>query len=330
MKYYAGIDLGGTKIYSIVIDQSGKILGRNKVKTESSDSFINIIERIKECYYGTLKNSNISEEKIETIGMAVPSAVNVDEGILIYAPNLGLEWKNIELSKIMFEKFRKPFFMDNDVNMGIFGEYSWGAVKNYKHIYGLFIGTGIGGGYIKNGEIVRGVNYTAGEIGHMIVKIGGPRCNCGRKGCLEAIAGKIGIVKYINKLIEKKGEKTMLEEIAPNWKKSVGSSALSKCFQKNDRVVVKALTRAAKTIGIAIANLINCIGIEAIVLGGGIIEELGEVLMPIIKEYMVEYSIANGANGIPLLKTSLGDDAVALGVAWYASLPENSKYLYKG
>ena len=330
MKYYAGIDLGGTKIYSLIIDENGNILGRNKIKTEGADSFENVIERIKECYYGVLKNSNINEDQIEAIGMAVPSSVNVDKGILIYAPNLGSGWRNIELSKIMFEKLRKPFFMDNDVNMGVFAEYSLGAVKNYHHIYGLFIGTGIGGGYIKDGEIIRGVNYTAGEIGHMIVKIGGPRCNCGRKGCLEAIASKIGIVNYIIKLVEKKGEKTILPEFAPNWRKSVGASALNKCFQRNDRVVVKALTRAAKTIGIAIANLINSIGVETIVLGGGVIEELGDVLIPIIKEYMVEYSIADGAKGIQLLKASLRDDAVALGAASFTSIPENSKYLYKG
>ncbi len=330
MKYYAGIDLGGTKIYSLIIDENHRILGRNKIKTEGADSFDNVIERIKECYYGALQNANINENEIEAIGMAVPSSVNVDKGILIYAPNLGSGWRNIELSKIMFEKLRKPFFMDNDVNMGVFAEYYLGSLKNYNHVYGLFIGTGIGGGYIKNGEIIRGVNYTAGEIGHMIVKIGGPKCNCGRKGCLEAIAGKVGIVNYINKLVEKKGEKTILNEFAPNWKKSVGSSALSKCFNKNDRVVVKALTRAAKAIGIAIANLINCIGVEAFVLGGGVIEELGDVLLPIIKEYMVEYSIADGAKGIPLLKATLGDDAVALGAALFITIPENSKYLYKG
>ncbi|HPP05153.1 MAG TPA: ROK family protein [Spirochaetota bacterium] len=330
MKYYAGIDLGGTKIYSIIIDENGKILGREKIKTEGSDSFDNVIDRVKECYYGAIKNSNINEKEIEAIGMAVPSSVNVDKGILIYAPNLGSGWRNIELSKIMFEKLRRPFFMDNDVNMGVFGEYCLGAGKNYNHIYGLFVGTGIGGGYIKNGEIIRGVNYTAGEIGHMVVKIGGPKCNCGRKGCLEAISGKVGIINYIIKLVEKKGEKTILGEIAPNWKKGVGSSALSKCFMKNDRVVVKALTRAAKTIGIAIANLINAIGIETIILGGGLIEELGDVLIPIIKEYMVEYSIADGAKGIPLLKAELGDDAVAMGAAWFTKQKENERYLYKG
>nr|HPO50984.1 ROK family protein [Spirochaetota bacterium] len=183
---------------------------------------------------------------------------------------------------------------------------------------------------IFDGKIVRGMNYTAGEVGHMVVKIGGPRCNCGKSGCLEAIAGKVGIINYITKLVDKRSEKTLLSEVCPDWRKSVGSSALSKCFIKSDKVVVSALTRSAKALGIAAANIINLLGVEAILLGGGLIEELGDVLIPIIKDYMVEYSMANGAKGVEILKSSLGDDAVALGAAYHVKLPENAKYLYKG
>ncbi|OHD15301.1 MAG: hypothetical protein A2Y34_02690 [Spirochaetes bacterium GWC1_27_15] len=328
MKYYGGIDLGGTKIYSIVIDERGTILSREKVKTNQENGLEPVIDKIIECYKNAVKNASLQEKDIEAIGMAVPSAVDVNKGILLYAPNLG--WKNLELSKIMYEKLRKPFFIDNDVNMGVFGEYSLGVGRNYKHIYGMFVGTGIGGGYVVDGKIMRGVNHTAGEVGHMIVKLGGPQCNCGRRGCLEAIAGKVGIINYMKKLVDKKGEKTMLNEISPDWRRSVGSSALNKCFVKNDKVVVRALTRSATAIGIAAANLINLIGIEAIILGGGLIEEIGDLLIPIIKEYMVNYSIADGAKGIPLLKSILGDDAVALGAAWHCVLPENNKYLYTG
>jgi glucokinase len=327
MKYYAGIDLGGTKIYSIIIDETGKILSREKVKTTPDEGIEGVINRIVGVYKQSVINAGITENDISTVGMAVPSPVNVDSGILLHAPNLG--WKNIELSKIMFEKIKKPFFMDNDANMGVYGEASLGAGKDLKHIYGLFVGTGIGGGYFIDGKIVRGKNFTAGEIGHMIVKIGGPRCNCGQKGCLEAIAGKVGIIKYMIKQVDKKGEKTLLTEISPEWRKTVGSSALNKCFIKNDKVVVKALTKAAKTIGIACANIINSIGTEAIILGGGLIEELGDVLIPTIKEYMVSCSIADGAARIPLLQSTLGDDAIALGSAWFAGRPENEKYLYK-
>ena len=278
-----------------------------------------------ECYKIVIEKSGINESEIVSVGMAVPSSVDINKGILKYAPNLGL--KDIEIAKLMKEKINKPIFVDNDVNMGVFGEYTLGAGKGFNHIYGLFVGTGIGGGYIYNGNIIRGVNYTAGEIGHMIVKIGGPDCNCGRAGCLEAIAGKVGIINYIGKQVEKKNNKTLLTEISPNWKKSVGSSALKKCYDSGDKIVVKALTRAAKTIGIACANLINVVGIEAIILGGGVIEEMGDILMPIIIENTEKYCIADGSKGVKIVKASLGDDSVALGAAWFTSLPEKQHFL---
>ncbi|HNZ26491.1 MAG TPA: ROK family protein [Spirochaetota bacterium] len=325
MKYYSGIDLGGTKIYAIVIDETGKVLGRYKIKTEGENDADKLAVKIADCYLESLKLSGIAEKDITALGLAVPSSVNVDLGILKYAPNLGM--KNVEFLKILKRKINKPMFMDNDVNMGIFGEYSLGSARKYKHVYGLFVGTGIGGGYILDGKVIRGVSYTAGEIGHMIVKIGGPMCNCGKSGCLEAIAGKVGIINYIKKQVEKKGKKTALSDISPDWRKTVGSSALRKCYEMEDEVVVKAINKAAKTIGIACANLVDVVGVEAIVLGGGLIEEMGEVFTPMVEENMKSYSIADGANGVALIKAELGDDAVALGAAWFTSLEENKNYL---
>ncbi len=328
MHYFAGIDLGGTKIYTIIIDESGKILSRIKVKIAGNINLNFIVDSIVKTYKDAIAEAKIDEKDIKAIGMAVPSAVNIETQTLVHAPNLG--WKNVPLSKIVYEKLNKPVFMDNDANMGTYGEYALGVAKGLKHIYGIFVGTGIGGGYIINDEIIRGDNFTTGEIGHTIVKMDGPKCNCGRKGCLEAIASKVGIVKYIRKRVEKKNEKTILDQISPNWSKSVGSSSLYKALAKGDRVVTKALNRSGKAIGIASANIVNLIGVEGIILGGGVIEELGDFLVPIIRKNLMEYSMANGADKIKLLISTLGDDAVALGVAWFVSLEKNKSYLYNG
>jgi glucokinase len=325
MNYYAGIDLGGTKIYSVILDESGKILAREKVKTGSTDNQNDVIQRISDCYRKALKTSGIADDQIKAIGMAVPSPVNVDRGILIHAPNLG--WKNIPLASIMHRETGKPFFIDNDVNLGVYGEYSFNKNIKGENIYGMFVGTGIGGGYIRNGQIIRGKNHTAGEIGHMIVKTGGPHCNCGRNGCLEAIAGKLGIIANIRKKVDKEGKTTLLSTISPEWRKNIGSSALKKCWDAGDLPVMKAIRKSAVTIGIAAANLINAVGIDTLILGGGVIEELGDVMIPLIRQSMTEYSIGNGAEGIEVVQSHLGDDAVALGAGWFASRPENRRYL---
>lgn len=325
MKYYGGIDLGGTKVYSIIIDEKGNILSRSKKKIAHLDNFDEILDTIVSCYNESLEASQIESDKIEAVGMAVPSSVDIQKGILKHAPNLG--WKDIEIAKLMHEKLNKPVFIDNDVNMGTFGEYHFTNAKNYKHIYGIFMGTGVGGAYMIDGNIIRGKNYTAGEIGHMIVSIDGPHCNCGNKGCLEAIAGKVGMIEYLKRKVEK-GEFTLLDEISPNWRTSVGSSALKKAYLKNDKLVKKAIKKTAKAIGIACANLVNTIGVEAIILGGGVVEEMGSLFIERIQKHLHKNAIADGDNGVELIQSVLGDDAVALGAAWFVSLPEKSDLLY--
>jgi glucokinase len=325
MNYYAGIDLGGTKIYSVIIDEKGTILGRAKVKTKHKLGFDSVIERIVKCYRAALENSSVKDTNVAAIGMGVPSAVNIEKGIMLFAPNL--DWKNVPLAQIINEKLGKPVFIENDVNIGTFGEYINGVAGKYRFIYGIFMGTGVGGGYIVDGNIIRGPNFTAGEIGHMKIKMGGSRCGCGSRGCLESIAGKVGIIKYMKKLVDKEKEKTLMQKLNPDWRNGIGSSDIKTCLEKNDKVVEKALVRSAHAVGLAISNLINAIGIEAVILGGGVIEEIGDELVPIIKQYMIENCIAGGAKGIELILSTLGDDAVAYGAARFVSLPEKKQLL---
>lgn len=326
MEYYAGIDVGGTKIYGVIIDKKGTILSRAKVKTGGKGSFEKIFEKIKECINKACTKAEITPEELNTMGMAVPSPVDIEKGLLLHAPNLG--WQNIEIARILYNEYKKPVFIDNDVNMGVFGEYSFGIAHKFNHIYGMFVGTGIGGGYISNGTIFRGKNNTAGEVGHMIIKMKGPECNCGNRGCLEAIGGKVGIIKYIAKHVDNGGQ-TKLDELAPNWRKTIGSSKLKACYEMGDEIVVKAVHRSARAVGIAAANLVNAIGIEAIILGGGVIEELGDVMIPQVEGAMHECSIGGGAKGVEVIKSHLGDDAVALGAGWFAALEENKDLLLR-
>jgi len=326
MPYFGGIDVGGSKIYSIIIDEKANILSRAKLKTNTDKGLEGIVNKIKLCFNTALESSGLNIKNIETIGIAVPSAVDIEKGVLLHAPNLNLH--NIRLSKILYNEFGKPIFIGNDVNMGTFAENSFGSCKKYKNIYGIFMGTGIGGCYIQNGDIIRGPNYTAGEIGHMIIKMDGPRCGCGRKGCLEAISGKVGIINYIKAKEDKTGVQSILNKLKPDWKEGVGSTILRKAYKNNDKLTVKAIKKAAKGIGIAIANLINLIGIEAVVMGGGVYEELQDIIYPIIKKNMEKYAISSGAKGVKLLSSKLGDDAVALGAALFVSMEKNKHLLH--
>ncbi len=325
MKYYGGIDLGGTKAYSIIIDENNRILARSKVKIKAKN-IDSVVNKIHSCFSESVDESGIKPDKIETVGVAVPSPVNIEKGLMLYAPNLGL--KNIKLGSILSKSLKKPVLIDNDVNMGTYGEYSILKDKNFTSVYGVFTGTGIGGGYIVNGEIMRGRNFTAGEIGHMIVQIDGPKCNCGNNGCLEAIASKTGIIKNIMKLQYETGKISMINEVYPDWQKGVNSSSLKKCYKANDAIVVKSIKLASRAIGIALANVVNLIGVDAVILGGGLYESLYKEMTPIIREFMLQCSISNGARDVRLIKSALEDDAVSFGAAKYASLPRNKSFLF--
>ncbi len=329
MAYYVGIDVGGTKIYAVMIDGEGKIVSRAKIKIGNDTSFDVVFPKILDCYRNVGSQVEIDEDQIAAVGVSVPSSVDRVYRVIKHAPNLG--WINLKFFDVFQQGFGKPFFVGNDVNMGTFGEYHFGAGKGkgYKSLYGIFIGTGIGGGYIVQGEIIRGMTYTAGEIGHTILKMNGPRCSCGGRGCFEAFAGKSGMITYMKRLVDKRREKTLLDKLAPHWRITVGSSALRKAFQKKDRVVVKAVKRSAHATGVAIGNIISTTGVDAIILGGGIIEEMGDVLMPLIKKSMLKYTFGDGADGVALLESLLGDDAVALGAAWFVRLPEKQDMLFR-
>lgn len=327
MQYYAGIDVGGTKVYAVVIDEDGRVLGRAKIKIGEEKEFEQVLQKILACYQDACKKANVDEAQIPAIGLAVPSSIDRVHRVIKHAPNLG--WINLKFSDRFNEVFGKPFFIDNDVNMGTFGEYHLGVAKGYTSVYGMFVGTGLGGGYIFEGQIVRGVTYTAGEIGHTIIKMGGPRCNCGNRGCLEAIAPKVGMIKYMKKQVDKRGKTTVLDEIAPNWRNTLGSSALRKAFNQRDEVVYKALKRSAEAIGVAAGNVISTAGIDAIVLGGGVIEELSDFFLPAIKKSMLKHTFAEAAKDVALLEAKLGDDAVALGAAWFVHLPEKQDMLFR-
>lgn len=327
MQYYAGIDVGGTKVYSVIIDEKGKIHARAKLKVGGDKDFDSVFKKIIKCYKKALDSTEIDDSEVKAVGVAVPSAVDVKKGVVKYATNLG--WGDVRIDEMLRDSFKKDVFVDNDVNMGVFGEYSFGEAKKFESIYGLFIGTGIGGGYIHKGEIIRGKSSIAGEVGHMIVELDGPPCNCGNRGCIEALASKLGIIHYMKKLVDKKGKKTILDELAPKWRDGVGSSALRKAYEKKDKVVMKAIDRAAEIVGIACGNLVNIMGVDAIILGGGVIEEMPEHFIPTINKRMVECSMAGGGSTTKVLESKLGDDAVALGAAWFTRLPEKADYLFK-
>jgi glucokinase len=178
---------------------------------------------------------------------------------------------------------------------------------------GIFIGTGIGGGIILNGELFGGVGHTAGEIGHMVLEMDGPKCGCGNKGCFEALASRTAMFRRIKTAI-KEGQKTLLTEMLEDVDK-LRSGDLRKAVRRGDKLAERVVEEAAQYIGVAVANLVNVLNPEVVVLGGGVMEALADEMLSLIVETAHDYAMSGAMNGVEIMASSLGDYAGITGGA---------------
>ena len=169
-----GVDMGGTKILSAVIDAEGNILSTAKLPTKADAGTSVVIDRITDSIQKAIAKSGVNEASIEAVGIGSPGPLDPETGVVIFAPNLG--WRDVPLKAELEARIGIPTFVDNDVNVGTLGEHVFGAGQGVQNVVGIFVGTGIGGGIILQGELFHGASKTAGEIGHIVVKAGGPKC----------------------------------------------------------------------------------------------------------------------------------------------------------
>jgi glucokinase len=225
-----------------------------------------------------------------------------------------LGWENLPLQKSLEKQLELPVIIENDCNICTLGVYEAELGSKPQSMVGIFLGTGIGAGMIFNGELYRGHNRTAGEIGHMVIEVGGPKCGCGNRGCFEALASRTAIYRKLRTAV-KEGEKTVLTEMLGADLEDLRSGDLRKAIQRGDKLVDRVIEEAAEYTGIAVANVINLLNPEVVVVGGGIIDQLEDQMMAIIVETAQDYSMPGTAKGIQILASKLGDDAGITGGA---------------
>lgn len=311
-EYLVGVDFGGTKILAGVFDSSLNCLGKTKVSTKSERGQEEVIERIARCIQDSVDECDLTMKQIRGVGIGAPGAVNPETGEVIFAPNL--KWEEVPLKKELEKKLGVPVFLENDGNICTLGIYETELKAKPRNVIGIFLGTGIGGGLIIEGKLYSGFNRTAGEIGHMVIEVGGPKCGCGNKGCFEALASRTAIFRQIQSAV-KDGQKTILTEMLGEDLKDLRSGDLRKAIRKGDKFTEKIIEDAAEYTGIAVANLINIFNPEVVVLGGGVIDALEDEMMAVIVETAQDYAMPGTAKGIEIIASKVGDDAGILGGA---------------
>src|SRR4051812_27702740 len=312
-EYFVGVDLGGTKILAGIFNHSLECIGTAKVSTKSQRGVQSVVERIDRCVRDAVDEADLSMKQVVGIGVGAPGAVDAQAGSVIFAPNLE-GWKDVPLKKELEKQLGVPVFVENDANIAVLGVHAAELKSKPKSVVGIFVGTGIGGGLIINGELYGGFNHTAGEIGHMVLEINGPKCGCGNKGCFEALASRTAIFQRIKAGV-KSGEKTLLTEMLGNDLEDLRSGDLRKAIRRGDKFVSKVIDETAEYIGIGVANLVNILGPEVVVLGGGVVEALSDEMMSIISKTAKEHAMPGTLKGVEIVASKLGDIAGITGGA---------------
>lgn len=312
-EYIVGVDLGGTKILAGIFNSALECIGMAKVSTKAQRGVEAVVERIERCVRDAVDEADLNMKQVAGLGIGAPGAVDFSTGTVIFAPNLE-GWKEVGLKKDLEKKLDVPVFVENDGNIAVLGVHVAELKAKPKSVVGIFVGTGIGGGLIINSELYSGFNHTAGEIGHMVLEVSGPKCGCGNKGCFEALASRTAIFQRIKAGI-KDGEKTLLTDMLGDGLEDLRSGDLRKAIRKGDKFVTKVVEQAAEYIGIGVSNLVNILGPEVVVLGGGVMEALSDEMMSVIVKTAKEHAMPGTMKGVEIVASKLGDNAGITGAA---------------
>jgi glucokinase len=304
------MDIGGTNILAALVDESGLILRSEKTLTPRDDNPDVVVAAIEKAIVDVMEKAGIESDDLTAVGIAVPGVVDPKRGYVVVTPNLCLG--GVSLGPRLQERFKLPITLGNDGNLGALGETWLGSAQKSKSTLYICVGTGIGSGLVLRGKLWRGRRESAGEIGHMVMQIGGPKCGCGNLGCLEALASRTAIERDIRAALAA-GRNTAIFELAGGDSGIIRSGMIRKALEAADELTSEVVRRASEVLGHACLNVRHLIDPDLIVLGGGVIEACADYILPVVQRIIAEDPLVGAREGGGILLSALGDDAVVLG-----------------
>jgi glucokinase len=290
MASFGGIDLGGTKIQAVVVDDAHRVLGSARRPTPTTGGPADVAAAMSEALREAASDAKVDLSALGGIGVGSPGVV--EDGSVTSARNLP-DWEGtFPLAAKLQEQLGPEVRLGNDVQVATAAECQLGAGRPFSSLLGVFWGTGVGGGVVLDGRPWRG-RGGAGEIGHMVVVIDGARCTCGRRGCVEAYAGRSAMELHVRKLVDK-GEHTDLFKLAKQHDRPRLTSGIwARALEKRDQLAEKMIERAIGALGAGVASAINLLDVEAVILGGGLGVRLGAPVAKRIAEAMQPHLFAD-------------------------------------
>ncbi|MFO7152840.1 MAG: ROK family protein [Bacillota bacterium] len=305
-----GIDLGGTKIATGVVDGEGHVLCRIELPTLAKEGPERVIQRMEESVYRVLQQMDLSLADLEGIGVCVPGPVEAGSGVVKNPPNLP-GWQEVPLLSIMREKFNINVQLENDANAAALGEHLFGVGKGIENFIYITISTGIGGGVIAGGRLLRGESGGAAEIGHMTINFEGPTCGCGNRGCFEAYASGTAMARFAREGILA-GRKTVLADLYK--KEEVRAEHIFAAAREGDEFARELVEKEGFYLGVGLANVVNAYNPRRIAIGGGLTKAWDMFYERMLK-VMRETALAASVENLEVVRAVLGQDVGVIGAA---------------
>jgi glucokinase len=283
MSTYGGIDLGGTKIQAVVVDEDHSVLGSARRPTPTSGGPADVARELEAALRDAAAAAGVDPSDLDGVGVGTPG--RVENGNVTQARNLP-DWEGtFPLGPTLSKAVGVEVKLGNDVQVATAAEFRLGAGRLYDSLLGVFWGTGVGGALILERRPWRG-RGGAGEIGHMVVEIDGARCTCGRKGCVEAYAGRGAMERHVQKLVEKGRKTKLFDFMRERGRTRLTSGVWERALEHGDKLAVQMIDRAVGALGAGIASAQNLIDVEGVIIGGGLGVRLGHPYAKRIAEAM--------------------------------------------
>ncbi len=306
--YVVGVDMGATHLALVVTNFAAHVLHEIEIPFNVNDGPEVCLRAVDQQMRELLEKVSLSFHDILAVGMGVPGPVVYDAG-LVSAPPIMPGWDGYPIRTHLQTLWQIPLSLNNDAELGALGEWAFGAGRGERHLAYIKVGTGVGAGLLLDGRIYRGATGCAGEIGHMTIHDGGPRCSCGNSGCLEAMAGGRAIAQRAQEAV-RSGRRTQLTTIKPT--ESITARDVAAAVRLGDLVAQQIVTEAGTYLGTAAASLVNLFNPNVVVIGGGV-AQMGDLLLEPVRRIMHERSLPSAAQAVRVTSAVLGRRSSSMG-----------------
>ncbi|MGN1021599.1 MAG: ROK family protein [Aristaeellaceae bacterium] len=308
---YAGIDVGGTGIQVGVVDETGRIIAKSSMVTEVGAPYQEQIAGMARCVQEAMDKAGLPLSELKSVGAGVPGLADQKTGIVTYCPNI--HWSNVPFREEFQKHIDKPVFIDNDATVAGLAESVAGVSAGSDSSVFLTLGTGVGGGIVINGRVWNGAHGVGSEIGHMILEADGEPCNCGNNGCLERYCSATAIIRMAREQMDNHPDSLILS-MAKGDKANINAKIVIDAAREGDATAVKVFRRYVRYLGQAIANIVNFLDPEVVVLGGGV-SKAGAFLLDAVRQEVPKYVLYKTMPHARIELARLGPDAGIIGAA---------------